>query len=97
MFEVGESGAVDINLTPDKVGDSPIKINVTYEDTLGNQSTYEDELSLVVKEAASEDATSAEDENSSISPVMIIVIIAVIVVIIIITNVIKKKKQQKYE
>ena len=95
--EVGESGAVDINLTPDKVGESPIKINVTYEDTLGNQSTYEDELSLVVKEAASEDAASAEAEESSISPVMIIVIIAVIVVIIIITNVIKKKKQQKYE
>ena len=96
-IEVGESGAVDINLTPDKVGDSPIQIKVTYEDTLGNQSVYEDEMELVVTEAVDETATVEEAETSSFNPATIIAIVGIIVVIIIIVNVIKKKRQAKYE
>ncbi len=102
-IEPGASNSVDMTITPDKVGDSDLIIKVNYEDAAGKKNTYEDKMSLVVKEAEPEEtasgAGSAASENAQggIPVVPIAGAAAVIVFIVIIVNVVKKHNMKKYE
>lgn len=94
-IEPGENGSVDVTITPEKVGNSDIKIKVTYEDTLGNTLEYEDSIGLTVTEAKAE-TEETPAKAASINPVLI-TIIAAVVLIAVVAGIIKKKKQKNYE
>ena len=97
--KVGESGTVDTTITPEKAGDKPINIKVTYEDNQGNSNTFEDTMDLTVTEAEAEPtADEASAETGNISAGMIGGgIVCVLLVVIIVSSIVKKKSQKKYE
>ena len=99
-IESGESGTVDMTITPDKVGSDDIHIKVTYEDVLGKSKTLEEKTSFVVNEEKVEADTaeaSPEAAQASMPVGPIAGLIGVIVAIIVIVNIIKKQRQKKYE
>ena len=97
--KVGESGTVDTTITPEKAGDKPINIKVTYEDNQGNISTFEDAMQLTVTEAEAEPtADEASAETKNISAGMIGGgIVFVLLIVVIVSCIVKKKSQKKYE
>lgn len=94
-IEAGENSSVDITITPAKVGEDPIDIEITYEDTSGNTKKFNEEISLVVTEEVAE--TEAV-ETAAVSPAYIGVgAVVILLLIVIFSTIIKKVNQKKYE
>ena len=98
-IESGESGSVDMTITPDKVGNDDIHITVTYEDVLGNSKTMEETVGLVVNEEVAEEEAAVEPETSAAKlPVVPIAgVAAIFVIVMIIVSAVKKRNLKKYE
>ena len=98
-IESGESGSVDMTITPDKVGNDDIHITVTYEDVLGNSKTMEETVGLVVNEEVAEEEAAVEPETSAAKlPVVPIAgVAAIFVIVMIIGRAVKKRNLKKYE
>ncbi len=92
---VGESGTVDLSLTGEKTGDTPINVTVTFEDAEGKTATISDTLELSVEEPVAE--TNVEETKSGNSAVLVIAVIVVIVLIIVIAGVVRRTRDKKYE
>lgn len=105
QIESGATGSVDTMVTgiAATADDGTIKAIVTYEDENGESKTYEEEMTLMVSEAAPMDDFDYSDmeemdEETGSSNVVIIVILVIVGVIIIATVVIlviKKLKKKK--
>ncbi len=95
-MEVGESKAVDLALTSEKTGDSPIIAKIRYEDAEGNQFEKEETFNLAVEEEAIETADSGKNGKSVNAPVVGAGIGSVVVLFLIISVLIRKKKEAKY-
>ena len=98
-IESGESGSVDMTITPDKVGNDDIHITVTYEDVLGNSKTMEETVGLIVNEEVAEEEAAVEPETSAAKlPVVPIAgVAAIFVIVMIIVSAVKKRNLKKYE
>lgn len=97
-IESGESGSVDMTITPDKVGNDDIHITVTYEDVLGNSKTMEETVGLVVNEEVAEEAAVEPETSAAKLPVVPIAgVAAIFVIVMIIVSAVKKRNLKKYE
>ncbi|MCR5103351.1 MAG: hypothetical protein K6B68_02720 [Eubacterium sp.] len=97
-IESGESGSVDMTITPDKVGNDDIHITVTYEDVLGNSKTMEETVGLVVNEEVVEEAAVEPETSAAKLPVVPIAgVAAIFVIVMIIVSAVKKRNLKKYE
>ena len=94
-IEAGENSSVDMTITPAKVGEDPIDIEITYEDTSGNTKKFNEEISLVVTEEVAE---AEAVETAAVSPAYIGVgAVVILLLIVIFSTIIKKVNQKKYE
>ncbi len=96
-IEAGASSAVDMTITPDKVGDDDIHIKVDFEDASGNVSTFEDSVALVVDEAKPEETAEVEQPKNMSTAILGGAAVAVIALIAIIATIVKKVNLKKYE
>lgn len=105
----GASGYADVMVTgiEPTTDDGTVKLIITYEDSAGEECTYEDEVTVFVMEEMPEDSFFDSDEFPEEEPGMpfmqkiligvgILVVLAVIVVVIVII-VIKNKKRKAAE
>lgn len=108
-IEAGSTGSVDSMVTgvAATTDDGTIKAVVTYEDEAGNQSTFEQEMKLIVTEdSMPDDGMYPEMEemeydettgSSKATVIVVLVLIAVLVVITLVVLFIRKKKKKKEE
>ena len=98
-IESGQSGSVDMTITPDKIGSDDIHIKVTYEDILGKSNTMQDSTGFTVKEETTEEeaAVTPEAKQAGIPVGPIAIVVAVIAVIGVIVNIVKKNRMKKYQ
>ena len=94
-IEAGENSSVDMTITPAKVGEDPIDIEITYEDASGNTKKFNEEISLVVTEEVAE---AEAVETATVSPAYIGVgAVVILLLIVVFSTIIKKVNQKKYE
>ncbi len=104
----GATGYADVTVTgiQPTMDDGIVSLIITYEDSAGQECTYEDEVTILVQEEMLEDFYVPDDEMVNIGMPLwqkllivlgILVVIAIIAVVIILVVVKKKKKKKAME